>query len=237
MLKTFNTTIFSLSKNSIYILLLLSIAACQQTPRESTATNQEPTKKDTIYIISKDTIYQNLQSNVITASKIQKETITPIKTSEKTIQTPPAPKPLVIKESTTNTITYYKNSKVISTITTPWVNDTRYIRLYDMKGEMTYEFKDERKSYSIVTELRFRENGSVLDANTHMNPGASMYWYETYTRFDENNVPFTQESHQYPEKLSTIMDENNTKYWDKPNKRWITQQAMPCNAPMNNVVK
>jgi hypothetical protein len=69
-----------------------------------------------------------------------------------------------------------------------------------------------------------------------MNPGASMYWYETITRFDEYNTPTTEESHQYPEKLSTLMDENNNiKFWDKSNKKWITQQVMPCNAPMNGI--
>lgn len=233
--KKISTTVFYFSSMFLFFLVFMSISACKQTPRESINTAIVPSKKDTIYIISKDTIFQSLQSKVVTTPAIQKETITPSKSIEKTVQIPPVPKPAVIKEITKNITTYFKNNKQMSTLTTPWVNDTRYIRLYDMKGEMTYEFKDERKSYSIVTELRFRENGSVMEAITHTNPGASMYWYETFTRFDENNIPTTQESHEYPEKLSTIMDKNNSKFWDKANKKWITQQEMPCNAPMNGI--
>lgn len=114
---------------------------------------------------------------------------------------------------------YYKNSKRISVIITPWLDGKRTITLFDTLGNETYRFKDVRLSYSNTTEIKeFHQNGAVSKINNHLNPGASMYWYDTDIYFDINNEPISKMELRQPASLDDYM--NGKSIWNKKTKSW-----------------
>ncbi len=210
----------------LLILYTMIFISCKNSSnssiKEENITKQEATKsqKDTIYVINKtDTVFIEKQQKIVSKSEI-KDTSNTYKQKIKVIQTEKKT-PIVIDNNQKEEIIYYKGTTKISTKITPWKDGTRYIRLYNRNGNQTYEFEDENKSYSSITNLRYNNDGSVIDATTNLNPGASMNWYVTTTKFKEDNQPTFQESIEYPQKLSAIVEGSRLKVWDSQNKKWV----------------
>jgi len=151
-------------------------------------------------------------------SKPQTEKTTPSKPKKKTTN----PTVILIPKDDT-TFHKYKNGK-ISVKIFPWRDSKRKIILYNPKGEKTYEFEDIRLSYSNHTTLKFRNDGSVESSNTHMNPGASMYWYETDITFDNYNTPLVKKETEMP---MTRLDRMQLPYfWNKEKNQWVQQEII-----------
>ncbi|MBV6453922.1 MAG: hypothetical protein FNNCIFGK_01159 [Bacteroidia bacterium] len=120
---------------------------------------------------------------------------------------------------------YYKGlPQRISVEISAWDSGRRTIRFYNPFGEITYKIEDVKMSYSSITELkRMHDNGACALIETGMNPGASMYWYETKITFDENNNPLWKEEIEKPE-MSIEQNLNNKSWWNAKTKSWIKQE-------------
>ena len=114
---------------------------------------------------------------------------------------------------------YFKNSKKISLYISGLKDDKREYKLYDLNGNLTYEFESIFKSYSVSVDIKsFHPNGAVRNVSVHTNPGASMYMYQTEYTFSENNEPLTKEDFTTPARLEDFMD--NLSVWNKERKQW-----------------
>jgi hypothetical protein len=97
--------------------------------------------------------------------------------------------------------------------------------LYDPWGNETYRLEHRILSYTETVEIvEWHPNGAVAKAVVHMNPGASMYWYETTYTFGINNEPEWRVSQQFPERTVTLPGENSY-YWNKKTKSWVKQEV------------
>jgi len=120
---------------------------------------------------------------------------------------------------------YYKNmNRKVSVKITPWNNAKRWTILYDPFGNETYRMESVRMSFTISVDLKFHDNGAVSEAKIHNNPGASMYWYETYITFSINNEPEWKRSERLP--LQSLNDIEPHEYWVKATKQWKKQEVM-----------
>lgn len=124
---------------------------------------------------------------------------------------------------------YYKGSKTASVkIETVAPGRQRYV-LYNRQGTPVYELSSNiQASFQESVTLHFRADGSVERANIHMNPGASMYWYETDITFSEQNEPQWRTSRQFPEHAVRLP---NQEYWDKSTRLWRKQETAICQPP------
>lgn len=130
-------------------------------------------------------------------------------------------------KKTDTTFYFYTNTKKLSVKIDPrnLHGEKIKIRFYDLKGNITFEQEDIFASYSISTDIKeFHSNGAVKRIVIHINPGASMYWYETIITFDEGNTPLWKEEITYPMTMDNMM--NNKSYWDAAKKKWIKQEAV-----------
>lgn len=120
---------------------------------------------------------------------------------------------------------FYKSSpQKVSVEITPWHDGKRELIFFDPFGNKTYSISDIRRSYSQTTDLvRFHESGACSLAKTTINPGASMYWYETEIIFDENNNPKWKTEFQFPQE-STAQNLNNKWWWEEKTKSWVKQE-------------
>ncbi len=112
----------------------------------------------------------------------------------------------------------FTNGKVSVRIT-PWVEENRTITLYDPTGAVTYTFEDTRRVFSSVTHLSFREDGSVSQAKTHLNPGASRYMHYSNVTFSNQNEPL--ERRAWKEPAESLRDDDNVSHWDKATQKWV----------------
>jgi hypothetical protein len=144
----------------------------------------------------------------------------------------PQPKKIeIVKPVTTEekeTVHYYNprmGKNKVSVRISPWKDGRRKMYLYDPFGNVTFEREDVRLGYSdTATIKKFHDNGAVAVLYIHMNPGASMYWYETTITFSINNEPEWKTSLQQP---ATLEDHLNSKYyWDKKTKTWKKQEII-----------
>jgi len=139
---------------------------------------------------------------------------------------------LVETKTTQNDTIYYfyKNSKEVSVKITPWQDQKRKILLYDPYGRETYSIEDTRHSYTSTSEINsFHSNGAVDRIDTHLNPGASMYWYKSSTTFEINNQPLWQTNQRFPSSLEDYT--NNASYWDNTCKCWKKQEVSKDDLP------
>lgn len=122
---------------------------------------------------------------------------------------------------------YYKSSpQKVSVEITPWHDGKRELIFFDPFGNKIYSISDIRRSYSQTTDLvRFHENGACSLAKTTINPGASMYWYETEIIFDENNIPKWKTEFQFPQE-SSAQNLNNKWWWDEKTNSWVKQEIV-----------
>lgn len=122
---------------------------------------------------------------------------------------------------------YYQppESGKVSVRITPWAEGHRYILLYDIQGKLTYVQKDSRKSYSEVSRLSgFHDNGALSRLDIHLNPGGSMYWYETSLSFGTDNNPQWKVQLRHPPQLEDRL--NNKSYWDIKSRSWKKQEII-----------
>lgn len=142
-----------------------------------------------------------------------------VKKAKQKIVAPAKPAPAASNDTT---YYYYKDGKV-SVKVTAWSNGNRYLLFFDRKGTLTYQLNDKRMSFTITTQLKFKENGSVKSADTHDNPGASMYWYESSTTFSDDNEPQWRTSQRMPQQ--SLSDGTVAEYWDKNTGQWRKQEV------------
>ena len=171
--------------------------------------SQPPLKKDSLLQTS---IKQN-NSNTKKTDSVAKKTV------------PKKKQPSLLQEKKDIDTAYhhYKNGK-LSVKIFPWNNGKRRIIVYNPQGQITYEFEDIRLSYSYHTEFKFRKDGSIENSITHMNPGASMHWYETIITFDNSNIPVTKEEKEFP--LTRLEKIQLPYFWNKEKKQWIQQEIV-----------
>lgn len=126
---------------------------------------------------------------------------------------------------------YYNKSKLVSLHVSAWKDDQQEFKLYDLKGKLTYEFKSVLKSYSVSVEIKsFHPNGAVNQVSVHMNPGASMYMYQTEYTFSDQNEPLTKEDFTTPTRLEDFM--NNVSTWNKDKRQWEKYWAILSKSQM-----
>jgi hypothetical protein len=152
-------------------------------------------------------------------------------------RTPDKPKPLPKKEEpsvtqssarSTDTIKYWytMQPKRVSVLVTPWKDGRRSWYFYDPFGNITFEQEDVNLSYHIYSDIiRFHDNGAVDQFHIHLNPGASMYMYDTQMTFSINNQPEWKTENKHPSTLEEMT--NNQYYWDKKTKTWKKQEVQP----------
>lgn len=144
---------------------------------------------------------------------------TPIKKDSVAFKKTTRPAETPFKPDTSTIIHYYKNSKKPSVKITPWIDGRRFVLLFDITGNETYRFDDVRMSYSSTSTIKsFHENGAVKHIQNHMNPGASMYWYESDIYFDTNNEPTERNDIRQPARLEDYMYGKSV--WDKETRSW-----------------
>jgi hypothetical protein len=171
---------------------------------------------DTITISKKkDTLIKQNKTNIISPSQSQPS----LKKLEK--------QPLVITPTThvNEQIFYYTSSKQISIRFFPWIDGRRLVVLYHPNGTESYRIEDVRHSYTSITSVRqLHPNGAVASLHIDLNPGASMYMYDTDITFDTQNYPLWKKNNQWPTSL-----EEQTKapeYWDRIEKKWKIQEVI-----------
>lgn len=122
---------------------------------------------------------------------------------------------------------FYKGTpRRLSVKITGWIDGKRTLTFYNPQGEETYVIHDVRMSYSSVSNPeKFHDNGACALVQTHLNPGASMYWNESEISFDENNYPLWKIDIQKPER-SLEQNMNNKSWWDAHEKKWIKQETI-----------
>ncbi|HRV53519.1 MAG: hypothetical protein M9940_01265 [Bacteroidetes bacterium] len=184
--------------------------------KDSTSYSNRPNEKDSV-----------VQQLVIGKNK-QKPVVQP-RDSQQIKQKQPAQikqvQPTPSDERVSGKKFYYKGlPQRISVEISAWDSGRRTIRFYNPFGEITYKIEDVKMSYSSITELkRMHDNGACALIETGMNPGASMYWYETKITFDENNNPLWKEEIEKPE-MSIEQNLNNKSWWNAKTKSWIKQE-------------
>ncbi|MCC6583366.1 MAG: hypothetical protein IT271_06665 [Chitinophagales bacterium] len=210
-----------------FILILLAALLQNCVPREnkSNANEELLNKIDSLQSELKELKNLQQKDSIITDTIIKQvqPTIAPqkiLKQKETNTKVSPSPKPekTILPKNIVEKF-YYKNSKRISVIVTPWLDGKRTVTLFDTLGNETYRFKDVRLSYSNTTEIKeFHQNGAVSKMHNHINPGASMYWYDTDIYFDINNVPISKMELRQPASLDDNM--NGKSLWNRETKSW-----------------
>jgi len=186
--------------------------------KDSTSYSNRPNEKDSV-----------VQQLVIGKNK-QKPVVQP-RDSQQIKQKQPAQikqvQPTPSDERVSGKKFYYKGlPQRISVEISAWDSGRRTIRFYNPFGEITYKIEDVKMSYSSITELkRMHDNGACALIETGMNPGASMYWYETKITFDENNNPLWKEEIEKPE-MSIEQNLNSKSWWNAKTKSWIKQEII-----------
>lgn len=148
------------------------------------------------------------------------QTKTPAKTTvkKKTV----VKKPIAAKPKNDTIYNYYSN-KAISVKTAPWKNGEQQIWLYDLKGNVTYTFTNSRNHGVTRTEFKFRQDGSVSEAVTSMQPDGGIQHYTTYITFSNSNEPEWKRSEKYPASVTAFPDDY---YWNKSTKSWKKQETI-----------
>ncbi len=200
-----------------YTLLLLTVAllnGCNTQPPKAEA---PAVVHDTVVVTIHDTIAPKAIDTAIAEAQTPK--IQPVNVVE-------APKKkTVAKAAESDTAFYYYPSGSVSVKITPWKDGNRYLLFYNRSGQLTYTQNDKRMSFSEVTKLSFKGNGSVEKADIHENPGASMYWYETRVTFSDDNEPEWMVSQRMP--IESLNDAAVSYYWNKKTRQWAKQEAQP----------
>lgn len=220
-------------KKVLFLLLSLFLLSCFQENHYYTNTVEESSKEK---IDSLKRVIEEMQKNnkaqvqdsikgTVKQDSINKKQPKPEKKPKKKEEKKPVKlsKPTINTQTDTNTIKL-KDGRISVTFGVRREN-RQLIRIYGMQGQIIYTFENINLSYRISTSLGLREDNTVKTAITSTNAGASMYWYETYYTFDQDNEPLTKVEKRLPAK--TIEDSKGEKYfWKKDKKKWIKQEIV-----------
>jgi hypothetical protein len=224
-------------KNYLFIFIIGFLASCKQPidPNSNASNAENDTLRAQLKGLSKElkeikTLLEKEDKKPVPVHEIQevKQTIIPTKVdqidkkipTEKPKEEIVKVKPQVFVDERRKEKTYYYNkSKLVSLHISAWKDDRQEFKLYDLKGDLTYEFESIFKSYSVSVEIKsFHPNGAVHQVSVHTNPGASMYMYQTEYTFSEKNEPLTKEDFTTPARLEDFKD--NVSTWNKEKKQW-----------------
>lgn len=134
-------------------------------------------------------------------------------------------KPTVAQKPINDTIFYYFDDKRLSVKMLPFLEGRQQIKVYRPNGDIIFETENVRLSYHVSNELKFRNNGSLELIKSSMNPGASLYWYESTIGFDIDNEPLYKQTFRQP--YESVNDAMGEKYlWDKLNRKWVKQELI-----------
>lgn len=100
----------------------------------------------------------------------------------------------------------------------------RKISFYDKNGVQTFELTDEMASYSLLSYIHFREDGSVDVVEVHENPGSGMYSYLISIQFTEQNMPISRYKSRRPTDVMGLQGSGTpipADTWDAKNHSWI----------------
>lgn len=129
-------------------------------------------------------------------------------------------------DNSDTTIHYYSNRKISAKIS-PWKDGKRKILLFHPNGQITYTIDDTKLSYSSISTLKFRPDGSVEKINIEINPGASRYRYKNLITFSNQNEPEWKHAEKFPqESLDDFFDLDY--FWDKNSRQWKKQEVIEC---------
>jgi len=131
----------------------------------------------------------------------------------------------------TDTIYHYTTDGRLSVRISPWENSYRHIELFDMHGNNVMTLEEARHSFTVSHHITFYENGTVKEIKSHMNPGASMYMYNSTITFKYFNEPQWKRSERFP--MMALDDSAKNFYWDKKEKKWVQQEIAICDPPRN----
>jgi len=124
-----------------------------------------------------------------------------------------------------DTLIYHFAGGGVSVKVFPWVDSKQLIEIYSLQGGVVITLENINLSYQVSNTLHFRSDGSLERVNEHFNPGASLYWYETETRFEPDNEPAWKITYRYPQ--MGIEDSMGEKYlWNRSQKRWVKQEIV-----------
>ncbi len=224
-------------KNYLFIFIIGFLASCKQQvdPNSTVSKAENDTLRAQLKGLSKElkeikTLLEkeDKQPDQVPVIPEIKQTIIPTKVGQIEKKIPKEkPKEEIIKvqpqvfvdERRKEKTYYYNKSKLVSLYISAWKDDRQEYKLYDLKGDLTYEFESIFKSYSVSVEIKsFHPNGAVHQVSVHTNPGASMYMYQTEYTFSDKNEPLTKEDFTTPARLEDFMD--NVSTWNKEKKQW-----------------
>lgn len=146
-------------------------------------------------------------------------------TSVRVKKTKPKFKPVEVAMPLNDTVIYYYRDRRISVKVFPEVNGRQQIVVYAPNGDAVYETETVRLSYQVSNQFKFRDDGSLELIKSSMNPGASLYWYESVTAFDVDNEPLYMQSFRHP--YESVTDAMGDKYlWNKLERKWVKQELI-----------
>ncbi len=216
----------------LFILILLNACTRESKNNSVLVSTDTIVHKKTIVVYETETVKVIKTPVIIDQTRVEKpitpEAPKPIQPVKRKKNPTKKIQPLPVYKFPTDTEYHYYSNKKISVKISPWKNEERSILLFDYDRNITYTFEDVRHSYSYFTELSYHPNGAVSIAVTHLNPGASMYWYETEIQFTEYNIPITKKSTQFPTELD---NPPSIQYWNVQKKQWVDQLTIECQPP------
>jgi hypothetical protein len=196
------------------LVLFAVLASCAGPPKEPNPGTKEMTASTSLV----DTLPSTKAIGTDTAKGLPEQPAPPTEPKESA----PKPAPKVEQKPASpiddSEVHRFSDGKT-SVIITLWREGKRKITVFDKTGKVTYSFDDTRTSYSSVTTLHFREDGSVQKAQTNLNPGASMYMHYASVTFDTDNTPLEQRTWKVP--AESPLDGDNVSTWDKTQQKWV----------------
>ncbi|MCU0416425.1 MAG: hypothetical protein MUE33_04475 [Cytophagaceae bacterium] len=231
---------------TVLFLLMVIFSGCNPTPLESTSILEQrldsiqKTLDSVLHRLPKDSSFLKLPTDTTSIQPI------PLLSTKKVVEKkqPLLPKKRLEKiepkkTERTEELYYFTGTKNPSIRFSPWVEGRRTITLYHPDGSISYTLEDAQLSYSSISRVtRFHPNGAVETLHIDLNPGASMYMYDTDITFDVQNDPLWKRDSQWPSSLEDQM--KAPEYWDRRERRWKKQEIVleqPVPIPLTDSVK
>lgn len=219
--------------NKLLILIIVGFAiSCKPNEHNNEADNQ---KMDSLIslvsslnskVAKMDSALQTKNAaKSLVVKLVDSSKISHIDTIPKIEKTKPKFKPVEVTKPLNDTVIYYFRDRRISVKVLPELNGRQQIIVYAPNGDAVYETETVRLSYQVSNQLKFRNDGSLELIKSSMNPGASLYWYESVTAFDVDNEPLYMHSFRHP--YESVTDAMGEKYlWSKTERKWVKQELV-----------
>jgi len=140
-------------------------------------------------------------------------------------KTKPVVEPKIGLKSSNDTVLYLFDDGRISVKIFPFVEGRQSIIVFKPNGDIAFETENVQLSYHVSNDLKFRDDGSLELIKSSMNPGASLYWYESVIGFDIDNEPLYKQTFRHP--YESVNDAMGEKYlWNKLERKWVKQEII-----------